>query len=317
MTRTRRDALKLGAVAGAAGAAAALGLPWRALRAQGQQPAGLIERKIPHTGDRIPIIGIGTARRYDVGASEAALAPLRQVLRNFTRMGGSVIDTAPTYGRAEEVVGRLIQQIGNRDRVFIATKISLRGRSGRQAGIEQMEQSMRRFGTDHIELMQVHNLGDWQTQLPLIREWKAAGKLGNIGITTSFDGQYEEMERIMRTQEMDMIQVDYAINNRNAERRILPLAADRGFGVLINLPFGRKSTFAAVHGTPLPSWAADYDIHSWAQYFLKWIVSHPAVTAAIPGTATMSYLVDNLAAARGRLPDAAGRRRMLEYFQSL
>lgn len=312
MTRTRRDAIKLGA-----GAAVALGLHWRGVLAQAQQPADLIERKIPHTGDEIPIIGIGTARRYDVGTSEAALAPLRQVLLNFTRLGGSVIDTAPTYGRAEEIVGKLIQQIGNRADVFIATKVSLRGRSGRQAGIEQMKQSMRRFGTDHIELMQVHNLNDWQTQLPLIREWKAAGRLGNIGITTSFDGQYDDMERIMRKEEMDMIQVDYAINNRNAERRILPLAADRGFGVLINLPFGRTSTFAAVSGKPLPPWAADYDIHSWAQYFLKWIVSHPAVTAAIPGTAKMSYLVDNLGAARGRLPDAAGRRRMLEYFESL
>lgn len=313
MIKSRREALKLGA---AAGLAAAMGLRRRGAAAQAA-PAALIERKIPHTGAEIPIIGIGTARRYDVGSSEAALAPLRQVLRDFTRMGGSVIDTAPTYGTAEEVVGRLIREIGNRDKVFIATKISLRGRSGRQAGVAQMQQSMRRFGTDHIELMQVHNLNDWQTQLPLIREWKAAGKLGNIGITTSFDGQYEEMERIMRKEDMDMIQVDYAMNNRNAEQRILPLAAERGFGVLINLPFGRKSTFAAVHGKPLPPWAPDYDIHSWAQYFLKWIVSHPAVTAAIPGTAKMSYLVDNLGAARGRLPDAAGRRRMLQYFESL
>ena len=311
MKTTRRAALRLGV-----GVAAALALRWRVLPAQ-QQAGPLIKRKIPHTGDEIPIIGIGTARRYDVGTSEAERAPLRQVLRSFTRMGGGLIDTAPTYGTAETVVGELIQQIGNRDKVFIATKISLRGRSGRQAGIEQMEQSMRRFGTDHIDLMQVHNLNDWQTQLPLIREWKAKGRLGNIGITTSFDGQYAQMEQIMRDEDMDTIQVDYAINNRNAEQRILPLAADRGFGVLINLPFGRKSTFAAVGNKPLPPWAAEYDIHSWAQYFLKWIVSHPAVTVAIPGTAKMSYLVDNLGAARGRLPDAAGRRKMLQYFESL
>lgn len=289
-------------------------MPWgTALAQQGE----LIKRAIPTTGDEIPIVGIGTARRYNVGDSEADRAPLREVLLNFTRMGGSVVDTAPTYGTAETVVGELVQEIGNRDKIFIATKISLRGRGGRDAGIQQMQQSMRRFGTDHIELMQVHNLNDWQTQLPLIREWKAQGRLGNIGITTSFDGQYEQMERIMRQEDMDMIQVDYAINNRNAEQKILPLAADRGFGVLVNLPFGRTSTFAQVGDKPLPEWAAEYDIGSWAQYFLKWIVSHPAVTAAIPGTAKLSYLVDNLGAARGRLPDEAGRRRMLEYFESL
>ena len=310
MTASRRDAIKLGF-----GAAAALALPWRGAGAQ--VAAEMIRRPIPKTGAMIPIIGIGTARRFDVGDSPDKRAPLRDVLRMLPELGGSVIDTAPTYGTAEEVVGDLVRELGNRDKLFIADKISLYGATGREAGIAQMQQSMRRFGTDHIELMQVHNLGDWRTQLPLIREWQADGKLGNIGITTSFDRQYADFEQVMRSEDMDCIQVDYAINNRGAEERILPLAADRGFAVLVNLPFGRSSTFAKVGDRPLPDWAKEIDVTSWAQYFLKWVVSHPAVTAAIPGTAKVEYLVDNLGAGRGRLPDAAMRQRMLEHFESL
>ncbi len=311
MGTTRRDTLKLGLGLAAAACCTPLG------RALAQAAGPTIRRAIPSTGAMIPIIGIGTARRYDVGSSAEARAPLREVLEQLPKLGGSVIDTAPTYGSAEEVAGDLVRAIGNRDLLFIADKISLYGARGRDAGIAQMEQSMRRFGTDHIELMQVHNLADWETQLPLIREWKAAGKLGNIGITTSFDRQYPEFEQVMRKEDMDCIQVDYAINNRGAEERILPLAADRGFGVLINLPFGRSSTFDKVGSRPLPEWAAEFDATTWAQYFLKWVVSHPAVTAAIPGTAKVAYLVDNLGAARGRLPDAATRKRMVEHFESL
>jgi aryl-alcohol dehydrogenase-like predicted oxidoreductase len=310
MTTSRRDAIKLGL-----GTAATLALPWRAAGAQAA--AEMIRRPIPKTGAMIPIIGIGTARRFDVGNSAEKRAPLRDVLRMLPQLGGSVIDTAPTYGTAEEVAGDLIRELGNRDQLFIADKISLYGGTGREAGIAQMEESMRRFGTDHIELMQVHNLNDWRTQLPLIREWKAAGKLGNIGITTSFDRQYPEFEQVMRAEDMDCIQVDYAINNRGAEDSILPLAADRGFAVLVNLPFGRRSTFEKVGDRPLPEWAKVIDVTSWAQYFLKWIVSHPAVTAAIPGTPKVEYLVDNLGAGRGRLPDAAMRKRMVEHFESL
>jgi aryl-alcohol dehydrogenase-like predicted oxidoreductase len=310
MTYSRRDAIKQGAAA-----AAALAWPWRHGRAQAA--AEMIKRPIPKTGAMIPIIGIGTARRFDVGDSPEKRAPLREVLRRLPELGGSVIDTAPTYGTAEEVCGDLVRELGNRDKLFIADKISLYGGGGREAGIAQMQQSMRRFGTDHIELMQVHNLSDWRTQLPLIREWKAAGKLGNVGITTSFDRQYPEFIEVMKAEDMDCIQVDYAINNRGAEERILPLAADRGFAVLINLPFGRSSTFEQVGNHPLPDWAAEIDVKSWAQYFLKWIVSHPAVTAAIPGTPKVEYLLDNLAAGRGRMPDAAMRRRMVEHFESL
>ena len=309
MTASRRDAIELGL-----GAAAALALPWRSGVAQAA--ADVIRRPIPSTGAMIPIIGIGTARRYDVGSSKDERAPLREVLAKLPELGGSVIDTAPTYGTAEQVAGDLVRELGNRAQLFIADKISLYGATGRDAGIAQMEESMRRFGTDHLELMQVHNLGDWRTQLPLIREWKAAGKLGNIGITTSFDRQYPDFEQVMRAETMDCIQVDYAINNRTAEERILPLATDRGMAVLVNLPFGRSSTFEKVGDRPLPEWANEIDVTSWAQFFLKWVVSHPAVTAAIPGTAKLEYLVDNLGAGRGRMPDAAMRRRMVEHFES-
>ena len=308
MATTRRDLLKLGA-----GAAASLAMPGHALGQQG----GLISRPIPTTGHEVPIIGIGTARRYDVGPDEAERAPLREVLGAYSQLGGTVIDTAPSYGSAEEVCGDIVRELGNRDELFIATKVSLRGRSGRDAGIAQMQESMRRFGTEYIELMQIHNLNDWRTQLELLREWKDEGRLGNIGITTSFDRQYADFESVMREPGLDTIQVDYAIDNRGAEDRILPLASERGLAVLVNLPFSRGRTFERVGPRALPDWAAEYGIESWAQYFLKWVVSHPAVTVAIPGTAKLEYLIDNLGAARGAMPDQAARRRMVSYFESL
>lgn len=294
--------------------AAALLLPWQRALAQS---GDLLHKTIPSSGETLPIIGIGTARRYDVGESETERAPLREVLREFTAMGGQVVDTAPTYGRAEQVTGDLVREIGNREQVFIATKVSLRGQTGREAGIRQMETSMQRFGTDHIDLMQVHNLVDWRTQLATLREWKEAGRIRYIGITTSFPRQYEEFEQVMREQTLDFVQLDYAIDNRDAEQRLLPLAADRGMAVLVNLPYSRGKVFAAAGDRPLPEWAAEFDAHTWGQFFLKFVVSHPAVTCAIPGTAKMDYLIDNLGAARGRLPDTAQRKQMEQLFDSL
>jgi aryl-alcohol dehydrogenase-like predicted oxidoreductase len=307
MKITRRQTLQMGLAAGVAAA-----LPWRLAHTQ-----ELLHKTIPSSGKTLPAIGIGTARRYDVGESAAERAPLREVLAEFTKMGGRVIDTAPTYGRAEQVSGELVRAIGNRDQLFIATKVSLRGQSGREAGTAQMEQSMRRFGTERIDLMQVHNLNDWRTQLALMREWKAAGRLGYVGITTSFPRQYQEFEQVMREESLDFIQVDYAIDNRDAEQRILPLAADRGMAVLINLPYSRSKVFSKVKGHALPTWAAEFDAQSWGQFFLKFVISHPAVTCAIPGTAKMEYLLDNLGAARGPLPDAVMRKRMQEFFDSV
>jgi aryl-alcohol dehydrogenase-like predicted oxidoreductase len=212
------------------------------------------------------------------------------------------------------VVGDLVAALGIRDSLFIATKLGTRGRD---AGIEQLEQSFKHLRTPTIDLIAVHNLQDTQTQLRTLRQWKQTGRIRYVGITTSFERQYPEFEQTMRAEALDFIQVDYALDNRKADQRILPLAADRGMGVMINLPFGRGRLFKAVQGQSLPPWAGEFDCASWAQFFLKYIVSHPAVTCTVPGTAKEEYLVDNLGAARGRLPDAAMRRRMERFIDGL
>jgi aryl-alcohol dehydrogenase-like predicted oxidoreductase len=229
-------------------------------------------------------------------------------------MGGRVIDTAPSYGTAETVVGDLVAELKIRESLFIATKLGVRGGD---AGIEQLEQSFKRLRTPTIDLIAVHNLQDTQTQLRTLRQWKQAGRIRYVGITTSFERQHSEFEQTMRAEALDFIQVDYALDNRKAGQRILPLAADRGMGVMINLPFGRGRLFTAVQGKSLPPWASEFDCSSWAQFFLKYIVSHPAVTCAVPGIAKVEYLVDNLGAAQGRLPDAAMRRRMESFIDGL
>ena len=274
----------------------------------------LIRRKIPSTGESLPVIGIGTARRYATVATEADRAPLKEVLRQFVEMGGNVIDTAPSYGTAETVVGDLAAELKIRESLFMATKLGARGRD---AGVQQLEQSLKRLRSPMIDLVAVHNLQDAQTQLGTLRQWKQAGRIRYVGITTSFERQHQEFEQTMKAEALDFIQVDYALDNRKADRRILPLAADRGTGVMINLPFGRGRLFTAVQGKSLPPWAGEFDCASWAQFFLKYIVSHPVVTCAVPGTAKVEYLVDNLGAARGRLPDAATRRRMERFIDGL
>lgn len=312
MTLSRREMLK---AAAGVGALAALGLPSRrALGLALPRTSELLMRPIPSSGEKIPAIGIGTARRYDVEGSSEEMAVLKEVLAAFAVMGGQVVDTAPSYGRAEIVVGELVNAIGNRDDLFLATKVRA---VGREAGIEQMEESFRRLHTDRIDLMQVHNLADVETQLATLREWKAAGRIRYLGITTSFDRQYEDFERVMREQEMDFIQVNYSLGDRGAGERILPLAADRGMAVLVNLPYARGRLFQKVDDRPLPEWAAEFDCESWGQFFLKFVLSEPAVTCAIPGTAKMTYLEDNLGAARGRLPDPELRQRMIALYDSL
>jgi len=305
MQLSRRELLKTGI-----GVGASLFLPSGSLLAQER---AVIQHKIPSSGESVPIIGIGTSRRYQ-GTTEAERARLREVLRQFKGLGGKVIDTAPAYGNAETVVGDLVAELGIRDSLFIATKV---GAHGRDAGIEQMEQSLKRLRTLKIDLIAVHNLRDAQTQLRTLREWKQAGRIRYVGITTSSDRQYQEFEQTMKTEALDFIQVDYALDNRNADQRILPLAADRGMAVMINLPFGRGQLFKTVQGQKLPPWASDFDCASWAHFFLKYIVSHPAVTCAIPGTATVEYLIDNLGASRGRLPEPAMRSRMERFIDQL
>ena len=306
MNLNRRELLKIGLCA----AASAL-LPSGGLVAQADP---LIRKKIPSTGETIPIIGVGTARRYEQIHTEAEKAPLRDTLRQFNESGGTVIDSSPTYGTAEAVVGELVDELKIRDSLFLATKVST---SGQQAGIDQIQQSFKRLRTAKIDLIAVHNLRDTKTQLRALRELKQAGRIRYIGITTSFENQYPEFEQTIKAETLDFIQVDYALDNRNADQRILPLAADRGTAAMINLPFGRGRLFNAVQGKKLPEWAAEFDCKTWAQFFLKYIVSHPAVTCAVPGMAKAEYVVDNLGAARGRLPDSAMRQRMEQFIDGL
>lgn len=292
---------------------AALALPDLDLFAQGMQ---LIQKKIPSSGESIPIIGLGTARRYEEIKTEAEKIPLRETIREFKELGGKVIDTSPSYGTAEAVVGEIVEGLKNREGLFLATKVSLRN-LGREAGIEQIEQSFKKLRTNRIDLIAVHNLRDTRTQLRTLREMKQAGRIRYVGITTSFENQYQEFEQTIKNETLDFIQVDYALDNRNADERIIPLAGDRGMAVMINLPFGRGRLFNAVQGKKLPEWTSEFDCKTWAQFFLKYIVSHPAVTCAVPGMAKAEYVVDNLGAARGRLPDAAMRRRMEKFIDGV
>ena len=307
MDSSRRSVIKAGLAMGAS-----LLLPPEFSSAQGKS---VIEKKIPSSGEAIPIIGIGTARRYEDVKSDGEKAPLRDTIRQFQTLGGKVIDSSPSYGTAEAVVGELVEDLKIRDSLFLATKVSLR-KGGRESGMAQIEASFKRYRTNKIDLLAVHNLLDTDTQLKTIRELKAAGRVRYVGITTSFDNQYNDFEQVMKKEILDFIQVDYALDNRDAGNRLIPLAGDRGMAVMINLPFGRGRLFNAVQGKKLPDWATEFDCASWAQFFLKYIVSHPAITCAVPGMARPEYVVDNLGAARGRLPDAAMRRRMEQFIEN-
>ena len=313
---SRRDAIKIGVGAGVAltldrhpafAAAPSIFSP---------QARALTMRAIPSTGERIPIVGIGTARNYE-NPTPDQLPPLKDVMRQFPALGGKVIDTAPAYGRAETVAGDIMAELGNRSSYFIATKVSVRGGGGKEAAEAQMNESLKRFHTDHIDLMQVWNLSSPETLLPVLNEWKAAKKIRYTGVTTSNDSQYTAAEALMKSQKFDFIQIDLAIDNRNAQERIIPLASAMGMAVLINLPFGRGRPFQKTAGKPLPGWAKDIDCTTWAQVFLKYILGNVAITCVIPGTETVEHLTDNLGAAVGRLPDAAMRKRIEADFDAL
>jgi aryl-alcohol dehydrogenase-like predicted oxidoreductase len=298
------------------GVAAAAAFAWPDLDLLAQAKP-LLQKKIPSSGEMIPIIGLGTARRYEEVKTEDEKVPLRETIAKFKELGLKVIDSSSSYGTAEAVVGELVEGLKIRDSLFLATKVSLRSAVGREAGLEIIEASFKRYRTSMIDLIAVHNLLDTQTQLATLRELKAAGRIRYVGLTTSFDKQYGEFEQVMKKEALDFIQVDYALDNRNAGDRIIPLAGDRGAAVMINLPFGRGRLFKAVQGKKLPDWAADFDCASWPQFFLKYIVSHPAVTCAVPGMARAEYVIDNAGAARGRLPDAAMRKRMEQFIDNV
>lgn len=291
--------------AGLAVGGAALLLP-----AAGRTP--LLTRPVPSTGIRLPLVGLGT-NRFRSG-DEAWLERLRATLATFARLGGKVLDTAPAYGEAEAVIGSLLAAEGLREQVFLATKV---GRERAADGRDSLAASYVALRTPRLDLVQLHNLRGVNTVLPVLREQQAAGHVGHIGITCSSDRQYAEMEAIMRRERLDFIQVDYAVGNRGAGARLLPLAAERGMAVLVNLPFGRGAQFRTVGDRPLPDWAAEIDCSSWAQVFLKYVLGHPAVTCAIPGSTQAAHVADNLGAARGRLPDEALRREMARYFDAI
>lgn len=311
MPVTRRDALKVGA---GAGAAVAFGSPFGTsnLFAQSGQ---LIQKTIPSTGETIPPIGIGT-NRYGVGESEEERAPLRDTMARFVELGGKVMDTAAVYGTSEVVIGDLARELGIRDDLFLVTKTDIRGQV---RGEEGLRNAMDRLQTDMIDVMLVHNFANTATELTVMREWQEAGRIRYIGASTSTPDQHADMERLMREEDVQMVQFNYSLGDRAAADRLLPLAADRGIGVMINVPFGggRTSLFDAVEGMDVPEWAGEFDCASWGQFFLKYIISHPAVTCAIPGTRQVRHVNDNLGAAMGRLPDADQRRRQEEFFDSL
>jgi len=313
---TRAEFLRLTArFAGVCAAGSVLGPATLALGAAGESgQTPVLRRPIPSSGQMLPVIGVGTAIVFDLDIADSKFPTLTETLRAFLAQGGAAIDTSPTYGRAEKTLGEIFRRIGQREKAFIATKIST---TGEQAGIDSFAGSLRDLGTARIDLLQVHNLRDTDVHLRTIRRLMDEGKVRYSGITTSFQNTYEEYERIMRREKLDFIQIDYALDNRKAEERILPLARDRGMAVLINLPFGRGRLFAKARGRPLPPWAAEIDCTSWAQLFLKFVLAHPAVTAVIPGTDSPEYALDNLNAARGRIPDARLRERILSYWDQL
>ena len=281
------------------------------LNALAQSPSQM-RRTIPSSGETIPAVGLGSAGTFSRRASDADRADMREVLRLFRELGGTVFDTAPTYGLSESVAGALARELGIENDIFFATKISTGG--GREAGVLQQEQSMRLWGRDTIDLNQVHNLRGVETHLPTIRRAKEEGRTRYVGITISRLYQFGDMERLMQREALDFIQINYSLGEREAEAPILPLAKDRGFGVVINEPYNRGALFRAVRGRELPGWATEFDCRSWGQFFLKYILSHPAVTVVIPGTGDPGHLVDNMGAGVGRLPDEATRRRMEAFF---
>ena len=260
---------------------------------------------------KLPRIGLGTWQAFDVGNDAAARAPLREVLK---LLDGNVVDSSPMYGSSESVAGDLIAELGLRPKLFVATKVWTRGRA---EGIREMETSFQRLRVERMDLMQIHNLLDVGVHTRTLREWKQAGKVRFIGITHYTSSAYADVERWLKAEPYDFLQINYSLGEREAEKRILKIASDAKVKVIINRPFAEGALFRKVKGKPLPPWAAELGIASWAQYFLKWIVSHPAVTCAIPGTSRPEHMRDNLAAGRGVFPDEEQRGRMAAYFESL
>lgn len=300
----RRDLLRLGA----AFAVSALIPP-----AFAATPAQHM-RTIPKSGETLPAIGLGTWQTFDVGNAATDRAGPREVLRLFVDQGGRVIDSSPMYGKSESVVGDLAADTGTAGKLFLATKVWTRGR---EDGIRQMEESFRRLRTNRMDLMQIHNLLDWKAHIKTLRDWKAQGRIRYIGITHYTESAYDDLAHIIETEDIDFVQFNYSIASRAAEQRLLPLALEKRVAVLVNKPFEKAGLFDKVRDKPLPPWATEADCASWAQFFLKFVLSHPAVTCAIPATRNPKHLLDNMQAGLGRLPDSTLRNKMAELVQRL
>ncbi|HUF17591.1 MAG TPA: aldo/keto reductase [Thermoanaerobaculia bacterium] len=304
-TLSRRELL---AMAAGAAALAACG------DVSATMPRSVIKRGIPSTGEKLPVIGMGTWQTFDVGTSGAARKPLEAVLSEFVRLGGRLIDSSPMYGNSERVAGDLAKKTGVLAQLFVATKVWT---SGEKAGIEQMERSAQLLQTPRIDLMQVHNLVDVDTHLATLRRWKDAERIRYIGVTHYHSGAYDHVERVMKSEKLDFLQINYSIQEREADRRLLPLAADRGIAVIANRPYAGGDLFGRVHRQPLPPLATELGCESWGQFFLKFIIGHPSITCAIPATSKVEHLRDNMGAAHGPIPDANQRKRMVELVARL
>ena len=273
-----------------------------------------IHKIILKTGEKLPVIGMGTSRTFDVGNDAELLLRLAEVTRTFFGMGGGMIDSSPMYGSSQEVIGQLLPGIKGQKNLFAATKVWI---EGQQEGLEQMEQSRQLWGIKNFDLMQIHNLVDWQVHLKTLQQMKAEGKIRYIGITTSHGRYHDQLKDILKKHDFDFVQLSYNIANRDVESPLLSIAQEKGIAVIVNRPYQRGDLFRKVKGQLLPPWAQEFDCSSWGQYFLKYVVSHPAVTCAIPATTKVKHMKDNMLAGRGRLPTARQRLKMLKYFESL
>ena len=314
MTLTRRDWLRI-----TAGGGAALALTPDLLASLARQE--VIARAIPATGEMVPVLGLGSAATFSRVARSEDVSAIRAVLQTFVDNGGTVFDTAPGYGASEQVAGDVANELGFRDRIFWATKVNVAGRGGTSAdpaaARAQIQRSFDRFQLPVIDLIQVHNLGDPPTQLGILEEEKAAGRVRYIGITSTSERRYPDLAAVMRNEPIDFIGVDYAVDNRASAEEILPLAQELNIGVLVYAPFGRTRLWNRVSGREVPEWAGEFDAHSWAQFFLKFVVAHPAVTLVTPATSRAEHMVDNMGGGIGRLPDESQLERMVQLVEDL
>jgi diketogulonate reductase-like aldo/keto reductase len=304
MNESRRDILRL---FGGLSAAFAFG------SSPGQTPK-IMTRKIPSTGEELPAVGLGTWQVFDAGNDASARAPLREVIAGFAKAGGKLIDSSPMYGSAESVAGDLVAELGLREKLFIATKVWTRGR---EDGIQQMETSFRRLKVKQMDLMQIHNLLDAGIHTKTINDMKAKGRVRYTGITHYTSSAYADVESWLKKERYDFLQINYSLAERDAEKRILGICNDKNIAIIANRPFAEGAMFKRVRAKPLPPWAGEIGVASWAQYFLKWIVGHPAITCVIPGTGNPAHIADNVAAGFGTLPDEKMRKQMAGYFDSL